>query len=271
MTNYDTWTAFRQLATETAGELGRRRGETWTVTEWHEDHAHPAATLAPLALHGPEHARLYMQHGFDATGKVTVKGLWPGGNSYGAPSRNVDPARGARAIASAADTYVLAAGYLDQLPEKVTRHQAAIAAQTQRAGIMARFAALLDTEPPGDEKLSLNPYLPMRGEVSVDHHTEEGEAAPRVSLEMHGLDVETALAMIEVFAASGPARARCCLQFGLGHDARLARLGCLRAAERDRPPTYAEGDALFSLYRMAGTSVPWETWLDNAEIHAAWR
>ena len=129
---FERWPDFRQLAVDVAMQLGERRGEVWRPVEWHEDHAYPAVTLAPLDGHGPEHARVRMQYGFHATGKVTVQGQWPNGTTRGTGTRNVDPARGASAIAQAIDTYVLrgcppgtTGSYLDALPGVVADWQAA--------------------------------------------------------------------------------------------------------------------------------------------------
>jgi hypothetical protein len=272
-TDYDTWPAFRTLAGQVAAELTtRRRGEVWTVATFHEDHAHPAADLA-----GPGHARIRMQYGFHATGKVTVQGMWPNGTTYGATSRNVDPARGVKAIASAADSYALrgcppgsTASYLDQLPEVVTKWQAAQALAAQRTAIVARFAALVQADPPadGERTLNLSGYLPgKRGEVTVNF-----DDPPEISLELHGLTADTAAAILAVFARSDQAQARCCADYGDGHDPRLARLGC-KAAPRTGPATYQESDALYSLYRQSGTGTPWAEWLGatHPHIHSAWR
>ena len=254
-TDYDQWPAFKFLAQEVADALTARRGEPWTVAEAHEQNAHPAVTLA-----GPDHARIYMQYGWDAAGKVTVKGLWPDGSTFKAPSRNVDPARGAKAIAQAICTYILypgGYGYLAYLPDKLAGHLAAVEREQFRADVMARFAALVEADPPGDAKLSLSPYLPMRGEVGLDHHVDEGEDAFRVSLELHGLPIETAMAMVEVLAASPDARGRCCRRFGPGHDERLSALGCEHGG-RTGPPTHGEGEALYQLYyEQTSQATPW--------------
>lgn len=269
MTDYDSWPAFRHLAQEVADALGVRRGERWEVTTWHEDHAHPAATLTTPDIPG---ARLSVQYGFAAVGKVTITGKLPEGTSGRVYARNADPGRGARAIATAADTHVLRGGYLDMLPEKLEQQARMARREAGRAAIMARFAALFQLDPTGDGKLSLSPLLPMRGEVSLDHNTtDDGQDAPRVSLELHGLDVATAEAMLTAMAASPGIQARCCAVFGPGHDPRLARLGCRRAAARDAKPTWEEGDALYSLYRQSGTAQPWEDWLGDTDVHAAWR
>jgi hypothetical protein len=260
--DYDQWPAFRFLAQEVADQLGRRRGEPWTVATVHEDSAHPAVTLA-----GPGHARVRMQHGFHAARKVTVQGEWPNGTTHGAGSRNIDPGRGARAIATAADTYVLRGGYLDALPGVVAKWEAAVARRTARAEIMDRFAGLFQLDPPGDAKLSLSPLLPMRGEVSLSWNHDE---PPQVSLELHGLDVATAEVMLTAMAASPGVQGRCCTEFGPGHDQRLARLGCRRAA-RAGEPSYAEAEALYGLYGKAGAIQSWQDWLGGAAVHPAWR
>jgi DNA-nicking Smr family endonuclease len=264
-TDYDQWPPFKFLAQEVADQLTARRGEPWTVAEFHEDHAHPACTLA-----GPDHARIYMQHGFDAAGKVTVKGMWPGGYTHGAPSRNVNPARGARAIAQEIGTHILYGGgygYLARLPEKLAEHEAAQARQRLQAEIMGRFAELVDTDPPEGRTLDLSPLLPARrGEVSVHVHDEP----PTASLELHGLDVGTAAALLAVFARSAQANGRCCARFGPGHDERLSLLGC-QHADRTDPPTWEEGDALYSLYLRTAQETPWPQWLGATDVHAAWR
>jgi hypothetical protein len=217
------WPEFRTLIIDVANELGARRKETWAVADWHEDHAYPAATLD-----GPEGARLFIQFGFASGGKITVTARLPEGTSAreGPFTASVDPARGARAIAQAADARVLRAGYLDILPGKVAEKQAIDAIRAARDTAATRAAALFGVPAPEDRKLSLSRFLSKRAEA--DFGWEDGQ---EVSLELHGVPLETALRMLAVLAED--TSAACCYSYGPGHHPDLSTVGCLREdAER---------------------------------------
>lgn len=209
---------FRALAIDVAGELGARRGETWAVAEWHEDHAWPAATLD-----GPDSARLFVQYGFDRAGKITVTARLPKGTYAGRGVKyaaSVDPARGARAIAQAADTRVLRAGYLDILPGKVAEKREKDAIRATRGAAAAKAAALFEVPAPDDGKLSLSRFLPQRGVADF------GTRGDRVSLDLNGVPLATALSMLAVLAED--TSASCCYSYGPGHHPDLSTVGCLR-------------------------------------------
>jgi hypothetical protein len=212
------WEQFRALVIDVADELGARRKETWAVARWHEDHAWPAATLD-----GPDSARLFVQYGFDCAGKITVTGRLPEGTHAGRGIRlaaNADPARGARAIAQAADTRVLRAGYLDILPGKVAQKQANDAIEAARDAAAARAAALFEVPDPQDGKLYLSRFLSRRGVADF------GQRGDQVSLDLNGVPLPTALRILAVLAED--TRANCCYSYGPGHHPDLSTAGCLR-------------------------------------------
>lgn len=219
------WPEFRTLATSTASELGRRRGETWTPGTWHEDPDYPAATLD-----GPGSARLFIQYGHDCAGKITVTARLPEGtHARNAKfTANVDPARGARAIAQAADSRVLKAGYLDVLPAKVAEKQENDAVLAARNAAAASAAALFEVPAPDDGKLSLDRFLPRRSLADFGGYWSRGDHA---DLNLNGVPLATALRMLAVLAED--TRASCCYSYGPGHHPDLSAAGCLREdAER---------------------------------------
>lgn len=218
-----SWPEFQSLARNVAGELGARRAKPWTVAAWHENPARPAATLD-----GPDSAQLFIQYGAGGGERITVTGLLPEGtwtSRDGAFAATVNPARGARAIAQAADTRVLRAGYLDILPGKVAQKQVNTAAIAARDAAAAEAAALFELPAPDDGKLYLRQFLPWG--AAQAHFT----AAGTVSLDLEGVPQETALRILAVLATD--TRAAWCYSFGPGHHPDLSTTGCLREdAER---------------------------------------
>ena len=215
------WPEFQSLARNVAGELGTRRAETWTVAAWHENPARPAATLD-----GPGAAQLFIHYGAGGADKITISGLLPEGTYAGRRfTANVDPARGARAIAQAADTRVLRAGYLDILPGNVAQKHANDAAIAARDAAAAKAAELFGVPAPDDGMLYLRRFLPS-GAAQARFTT-----GGTVSLDLDGVPQETALRILAVLASD--MQAACCYSLGPGHHPDLSTAGCLREdAER---------------------------------------
>jgi hypothetical protein len=260
--------AFRSLVAEVADELGARRHETWTVASWAEDSYNPAGELA-----GPEGARLQVQLGYHVADKLTFTGIYPDGTCGHTYRASVSPERGARPAASAADSRVLRAGYLDLLPSKITQAAEDARREAERMALMTQVAALFGADETAIErgKMSLSPYLFKRGEVETGGGY--GQEPLTLGMELHGISPATALAMLRVLANAPEVQARCCYQYGPGHDARLSRLGCLRQASRTGKPKYDEASALFDVWRNAHSDQDWQAWLGPAaqDIHAMWR
>lgn len=215
---------FTQLVKFTARCLtGQGKGE-WTVTEIDGDHSWPQALLS-----GPDHAQLKIKFGWRAEGKVTVYGMMP--SKYGhdryeySKHANVAPQRGGKAIAGETRRRVLDAGYLDELPGKWAEWQTEQAEADMRAGIMARAAGLFGLEAPGDAPLNLSRFLPnKRGQVELTSY-----GPPTMSIELHGLDPETGLRMLQVLSASSMVSTSCCYAYGPMHHPSLTVTGCLHA------------------------------------------
>lgn len=183
------------LATAVAFELDHIRSEGWRLDRMsaHGD-AYPAAWLA-----SDTDAVLMLQYGFESPGRVTVTGVFP--KSTGALyhfSANVDPERGAVAIARAADRRVLEAGYLDVLPDMVAL-RARIDRQTaERETLLARAGALfgIDARDYGDgRKVYLTEVSEARGYVET--YLNEPQS---VTFNLSGIPAETALEMLAVLA-----------------------------------------------------------------------
>ena len=214
------WPEFQSLARNVAGELGARRAETWTVAAWHENPLRPAATLD-----GPGSAQLFIHYGAGGADKITVTGLLPQGTYAGRGfTASVDPARGARAIAQAADTRVLRAGYLDILPGKVAQKQADDAMRADRGAAAAQAAALFEIPAPEDGK----PWQPTPGE-------------PLIAAQLAGL-AEAATRRLRELAASGPLAAEDAILVAVSLKAALDHIGetLSSAAVTDALPDAAE-------------------------------
>jgi hypothetical protein len=215
---------FTQLATSTAVYLTRQRQGEWTVTEITELHpGYPQALLA-----GPDHAQLKIKHGWGAAGKVTVYGMMPSKYGYDryeyAKHANVAPERGAKTIANEARRRVLDAGYLAELPQRVYAWETELAEAGVRAGIMARAAGLFGLPTPGDAPLNLSRFLPnRRGQVELS-----SDGLPQMSIELHGLDPDVGLRMLQALSSSFMVSGSCCRKFGPGHHPQFEVAGCLR-------------------------------------------
>jgi hypothetical protein len=221
---------FTQLAKATADCLtGQGKGK-WTAGEITE--LYPG--YPQVLLDGPDHAQLRIKYGWGAAGKVTVYGMMPSKYGYdrheygGGKGINVAPERGAKAIANEARRRVLDAGYLAELPAKVIEWQTELAEADTRIGIMARAAGLFGLPEPGDAPLNLSRFLPgKRGEVELTSY-----GPPAMSIELHGLDPEVGLRMLQVLAASHMASTSCCYRYGPMHHPSLAVTGCLHGGCR---------------------------------------
>jgi len=222
---------FAALCEGVTAELAALDCGSWEVVPL--DEGRPAAEL-----HRADGARLYLTASWQAGGKVTVSALEPstytGGEYHGSRKyvRNVDPARGARAIAVAARTYILNAGYLDALPEQVAQNRQRLAEEAGRAAIMAEAAQLFGLEGPGDAPLSLHRFTGRKAEAEVFHERYGGR--PVMSLELHGLPPEIGLAMLRAMAESDLVRASCCFAYGPEHPPQFSVAGCLYRDQNER-------------------------------------
>jgi hypothetical protein len=209
-----------QLVTFTANCLtGQGKGE-WAVSE-----ISGVPNLPQALLDGPDHAQLKIKLGWGTASKVTVYGMMPGkyGDRYEYDKRaNVAAARGGKAIAGEARRRVLDAGYLDELPRRVAEWETEQAEADMRSGIMARAAGLFGLPAPGDGPLNLSRFLPKRGQAEL---TSGGP--PTMSIELHGLDPEVGMAMLQVLAASSMVSTSCCYRYGPAHHPSLSVTGCL--------------------------------------------
>ena len=214
---------FARLCQGVTAELTALDCGEWAVVPL--DEGRPAAEL-----HRADGARLYLTASWQAGGKVTVTALEPstytGGEYHQSRkyARHVDPARGTRAIAVAARTYILNAGYLDALPEKVAQNVQRMAEEGERANIMADAAGLFGLEGPGDAPLSLHRFTGKKAEAEVIHERYGGR--PVMSLELHGLPPDIGLAMLAAMAQAYSGH--CCHIYGPGHPPQFEVFGCLR-------------------------------------------
>lgn len=215
---------FRELVKFTARCLtGQGKGE-WTAGEITE--LYPG--YPQVLLDGPDHAQLKIKFGWGAAGKITVYGMMPSkyGDRYeygGGKGINVAPERGGKAIANEARRRVLDAGYLDELPGKLAEWRTEQAEADMRIGLMARAAGLFGLPEPGDAPLDLSRFLPgKRGQVELSSY-----GPPQMSIELHGLDPETGLRMLQALSASSMVSASCCYRYGPAHHPSLSVTGCL--------------------------------------------
>lgn len=209
---------------EWAGSLTGQGQPSWAVTSVTE----PYPGYPQALLDGPDHAQLKIKFGWDAAGKVTVYGMMPSKYGYDrheySKKANVAPQRGGKVIAGEARRRVLDAGYLAELPAKVIEWQTEQAEADTRAGLMARAAGLFGLPAPGDAPLNLSRFLPnRRGEVELS-----SGAKPEMSIELHGLDPDVGLRMLQALSSSFMVSGSCCRKFGPGHPPQFEVLGCLR-------------------------------------------
>jgi hypothetical protein len=227
---------FTDLIKALAWELGQLRRESWT---WPPQTAH--ATYTTLAC---GNAMLSLSWNSRA-GKLHVAGLGPDGHvlaRYGAPrgnpltwSVNVDPDRGAPALARDINRRILAAGYADDLlaARAKAAERAAIAAA--RAQWIAQAADLFEVGMPEDgEKLYLKQFVTGSGYVQA-HGVDDTD---HLDINLSGIPAQVALDMLAVLAESGSVSALCCFTYGSGHHPQFTSVGCLRGkSERGEWPS----------------------------------
>lgn len=243
------------LAADTALQLSQRRSEIWTVASTKDD-TWPSAELA-----GPAGARLRIIYGYDASGKVTVRGLYPEGVGGTAYRANVDPARGAQAVASEADRRVLNAGYLAALPKVLERKAAQDAEQARRDGLMARAGELFGIEPEPDGKVYLGKRVLGRG--YVENYYADGKGALNINLS--GIPADVALAMLAVLAARTEPGPSCCRD-NPEHPYSWAGPDCLLVNPLPEPkPFSAAFERLYDEYLSSGDFQRhgWNDWLKS--------
>lgn len=203
----------RDLAGDVAATLTAERGEPWQCTQADT----PADTDYPGArLDGPAGARLQLREGWQAhvdrpcgaTGKVTVTGLFPAGQSHGTYTANVNPARGARTVAREAARRVLDAGYLAELPGILARKHQHDQEQAERLDWLRRAAWITGQDAPADagDRIGLGHLAAGYGDVRA-----YWTGSDRLNIELSGIPAETALRMLAVLAetAGGPPAAAC--------------------------------------------------------------
>jgi hypothetical protein len=263
--------AMRNLVVEVAIELGKLRGETWQAAGG----ADPGQSgRGEYTLTGPGQARLALDFNvYSDDSKLTIQALYPEGTGGRIFSANVNPERGARTIAREASRRVLAAGYADELLTVLARKAEQEANQAVADAWLDQAAKLfgIDRADGHGDKLYLSDFTELRSSVQA-YGPYAGGGPMKISIELNGLAPDTAMAVLRALAGSQQVHARCCYKYGPGHDTRLSLLGCLRSDRNDRKPTYAEGEALYELYRHeAHHPGDWKTWLNGTDVHPAWR